>query len=556
MEYIKGKTVTERLAELKRENRYMPFAEIIQIMRQVADALDFAHRQNIIHRDIKPSNIMIEEGRDRVVLMDFGLVLQADTDNTMGTAFGTPRYISPEQALSSQQAVPQSDQYSLAIIVYEMLVGITPFDDDSAMSLALSHITNPPPNPQEIRPDLSDAVADVILRALEKSPDARYPSVTEFIETLAHAMALSPEPTQTRSEGSSVLKATVPDLPVVTPAMVKQYEEDPEAYIRTMAPMLTADNDDQWDSPPVPIQERAALPSQPPRRGSNRLMLMGGAALILLLVAGAVFMFVLGGGDDKKDDKTPVANITNTPGQPTLQLSLTVDNASLLNVTATISQLQTQNAALTNAVPTDAPTRRPTRATTQAPTDAPTDVPTQRPTRAATQAPTDAPTDVPTQRPTRAATQTPTDAPTEAITPSATPLPRQLWLNWSEDYLVISNRSEEIFDLRGLELVALDGTNRFTIRTNEFGVETLSLFGPKECLQIIIQGTTPNLIPFCNERTTTTVRYSGKRNNPIFYWVWLAPAGGGTGGFNVVYEGDIVRSCNLERAQCIVSMPQ
>src|SRR5438270_11032742 len=113
---------------------------------------------------------MLTEG-DRAVLTDFGLTMQLHSDSTLGTAFGTPRYIAPEQAISSQRSVPQSDIYSLGVVLYEMVVGQAPFDNDSPMSLALSHITNMPPLPQTIRADVPHPVQTVILKAPEKKPE-------------------------------------------------------------------------------------------------------------------------------------------------------------------------------------------------------------------------------------------------------------------------------------------------------------------------------------------------------------------------------------------------
>ncbi len=189
MELIRGETLTQRIKRYKNTNSYMPFEEIIHVMRQVGAALDYMHGKKIIHRDLKPSNIMIEKGTERAVLMDFGLVMEdSENNSTMGTAFGTPRYIAPEQAISSQQAGPQSDQYSLGVIIYECLTNQTPFDEESAMSMALSHITNEPPDLRDFRPDLPEPVVKVVLKTLEKSPSDRYPNIKAFIDALEASM--------------------------------------------------------------------------------------------------------------------------------------------------------------------------------------------------------------------------------------------------------------------------------------------------------------------------------------------------------------------------------
>src|SRR5690349_18630400 len=167
MKYVEGRTLLSILKQLRQQNKYLDPQHVMSIVSEVAAALDYAHSRGVIHRDIKPSNIMLT-AENRAVLTDFGLTMQLGADSTLGTAFGTPRYIAPEQAISSQKSVPQSDIYSLGVVLYEMATGRPPFDDESPMSLALSHITNAPPMPQSVRADLPHPVQTVILKALEK----------------------------------------------------------------------------------------------------------------------------------------------------------------------------------------------------------------------------------------------------------------------------------------------------------------------------------------------------------------------------------------------------
>ncbi|MFN7210433.1 MAG: serine/threonine-protein kinase [Aggregatilineales bacterium] len=147
MRLLEGQTLLQKLKRLRTQKKFIETDLLLSVVDDVSAALDYAHNKGVIHRDVKPSNIMIESDR-RAILMDFGLLMQQGGDNTLGTAFGTPRYIAPEQAVSSDRAVPQSDIYSLGVIVYEMVTGQTPFDADSAMSLALLHISTPPPPPR------------------------------------------------------------------------------------------------------------------------------------------------------------------------------------------------------------------------------------------------------------------------------------------------------------------------------------------------------------------------------------------------------------------------
>lgn len=192
MRLLEGQTLLQKLKRLRTQKRFIETDQLLSIVDDVSAALDYAHRNGVIHRDIKPSNVMLSNDK-HAILMDFGLLMETSGDNTLGTAFGTPRYIAPEQAVASDRAVPQSDIYSLGVIVYEMVTGQTPFDADSAMSLALLHISTPPPPPRSVRPELSEAVEQVILKALEKRPEARWQTARQFATALREAFSGKPQ---------------------------------------------------------------------------------------------------------------------------------------------------------------------------------------------------------------------------------------------------------------------------------------------------------------------------------------------------------------------------
>ncbi|MBA3873504.1 MAG: serine/threonine protein kinase [Anaerolineae bacterium] len=189
MKLIKGRDLAQEFKRLKGDGQAMEVKRVVRILMQVAFALDYAHANGVIHRDVKPSNILITDD-DTAILTDFGLVMQSSTQTTLGTAFGTPRYIAPEQATASHKAMAQSDIYSLGVVLYELLTGEPPFTGDSPMEIALSHISDPPPPPRSKNPKIPVAVEQEILKALEKDPENRHRTAVEFITAVQHGYGI------------------------------------------------------------------------------------------------------------------------------------------------------------------------------------------------------------------------------------------------------------------------------------------------------------------------------------------------------------------------------
>ncbi len=186
MEYIDGKNLADVLADYSARRERIPYAEVLRYGRAVASALDYAHARGVIHRDVKPSNVLVSND-GRVVLSDFGLALDMQ-QGSLGEVFGTAHYTAPEQARRSNAAVPQSDLYSLGVMLYEMLCGWVPFDDPSPTSVALQHITQPVPSPRAFNPELSAKVEAVLLKALSKQPRQRYPDGAALMAALEEAL--------------------------------------------------------------------------------------------------------------------------------------------------------------------------------------------------------------------------------------------------------------------------------------------------------------------------------------------------------------------------------
>ena len=190
MEYIEGTDLRAEMDRRKREGRGFTPGETLHILSQVAEALDYAHKQGVIHRDIKPANILLSS-EGQVVLSDFGLAMLRNrvSQMTMGHSFGTPEYIAPEQAIDSRAAVPQSDVYALGAILYEIVANRPPFYAESPLSLALMHVNEEPAPPRRYAPNLPAAVEAVILRALAKDPADRFPTAQAMVDALRRAWA-------------------------------------------------------------------------------------------------------------------------------------------------------------------------------------------------------------------------------------------------------------------------------------------------------------------------------------------------------------------------------
>ena len=279
MEYVEGLNLREMLKTRLKSNELMPIKQVISILRDIASALDYAHERNIIHRDVKPSNIIVTENKGGV-LTDFGLALNA-MEGTIGNTFGSVHYIAPEQAISSAQAVPQSDQYSLAIVAYEMLTGRVPFDDASAMSVALKHISDMPPSLAVINPNVPSGVEVIVLKALDKDFNRRFETCRDFVAALEGAFMTT---------DSLAAKPRRLDIPLPAPVLANDLE----------SPTLT-------DAKRVYQEMRSAVSgetvSAPPARNSSLVIV----AVLMLAVAALGLLLLQANGHNAEATATAVA---------------------------------------------------------------------------------------------------------------------------------------------------------------------------------------------------------------------------------------------------------
>jgi serine/threonine protein kinase len=161
----------------------LPAADVRAIISDVADALDYAHRQGVVHRDIKPDNIIIDRVTKRPMVTDFGIARAAEEEQRLtvtGMAVGTPAYMSPEQAMGDREVDGRSDIYSLGIVAYQMLAGETPFKATNTPSMLMKHVSEPPPPLMSRRPDAPEDLVRAVERALAKRPEDRWRSGAEM----------------------------------------------------------------------------------------------------------------------------------------------------------------------------------------------------------------------------------------------------------------------------------------------------------------------------------------------------------------------------------------
>src|SRR5881409_1356391 len=201
--YVEGKTLRDRLQREKR----LPLEEALQIAREVADALDYAHQRGVVHRDIKPENILFQSAH--AVVADFGIAraiaAPGETPSAAltqpGVAIGTPDYMSPEQASGQRELDGRCDQYALACVLYEMLAGQPPFTGPTMESILIRHLTVAAPRITDFQPDVSKPVAAALTRAMAKAPADRFSGMAAFVEAIEapEAPAGAPPPTQLTS---------------------------------------------------------------------------------------------------------------------------------------------------------------------------------------------------------------------------------------------------------------------------------------------------------------------------------------------------------------------
>ena len=354
----------------------------MRIITEICQALDYAHSQGIIHRDVKPSNIILNE-QGRAFLSDFGLAL-LQAEGTRGEIFGSPYYIAPEQAINSAGAVPQSDLYALGVVLYQMLTGSVPFDEGSMMDIAMAHMTDAPPSPLFLNPQLHPALVPVLDIALRKEPSARYQSGTALAGALGRAIQISAQPSHATKPGSTRLSMlSVPDkvsefrkghplppLPaevpapraeVTLPAASRDASASPTPAIDTdAAPATVPATGVEVRPQPVPAARREALL---PLASSRKTSLFIGAGVgVVACLALALILLLLTSGPGNSEtalatetvmDVAAAATTTPLPTRTTMPTSTPIGASPTAVVLVPTTIFPTQVVLIpTTAVPT------------------------------------------------------------------------------------------------------------------------------------------------------------------------------------------------------------
>jgi len=420
MRLLEGGTLDDRLAQHAHSDPKLPsLGEISEILEQLASALDYAHSRGVIHRDIKPSNIMFDT-QGSAYIVDFGIAKLLETTETLtrsGVSLGTPVYMSPEQ-WRGETLGPATDQYALGGLTYTLVTGHLPFEVPTAYAQMHKHLHEDPIPPRIYRPELPEELEWVLATAMAKDPEDRFPTVTDFAEAFAEAIADDPGEYTGYFVGPLLRKSlfefeavppdggngvagdpiptpivTMPDAPVAAAADERAYAE-PETVYRIDTPGNGATDELAYHD------EAEAVDYVPPRRTSRPLYrrpLAGITTLLVALVIGLLYAASAGGDEH--------------PGGPELPPVNPVQQNAIMSATAlqqTIVALRPSETPTPTATPTETPSA------TATPTDPATPTPT------ATFSPT--PTGTPTPQPTATPTDTPTPSPTEPP-PSPTPVP-------------------------------------------------------------------------------------------------------------------------------------
>jgi eukaryotic-like serine/threonine-protein kinase len=356
MDYVEGGTLADYIRGTSRKSLFPPAADIVYLFTSISLALDYAHSKGMVHRDIKPANILLDKRATtskpmgEPILTDFGIArLQGGGAATLTRgAIGTPLYVSPEQAkgLASDE---RSDIYSLGIILYEIVTGITPFRSGNEIAIMMQHLHEKPTPPALINPNITPALSAVVLQSIAKDPNERFPTASAMTGALAGALevpvpsslskpeAVKEQPDFNPLQPSRPAPGRAPYPTALTASPSAAFTPASASYVQTQfnspAHLTPATSNYPFQAPPL---SPSALPPAQPARRRRRLYIALIACVVLLLVgivafAVAPLLFSKNGPTTQNSSASIVGHIVflTSPGSPNNtfdQLQVTLDN--------------------------------------------------------------------------------------------------------------------------------------------------------------------------------------------------------------------------------------
>lgn len=330
MAYIDGGSLEDRVVDGP-----IPLETVERFLRQLAGAMDYAHRQGVIHRDIKPGNILIDS-EENVLLADFGIAKIADSNMTGTGVVGTPAYMAPEQA-QGVGVDKRIDIYALGVVVYQMITGTQPYSAATPMQLLVKVIQDPVPNILTVKSDLPPALGQVMKRVLAKEPDDRYQTATAFADAFSRAI-------HTRDESLAGIERSVPlttEDQIATQALKRATAEGTS----TVAFDENTQNKIRAASATDPQNQTIIV-----QQGTSPWLLMGGFALIAIAMIVVVLVVVNQG--NKSDDNDGLLTNDGRELVGTAVTNRVEGNATAVAETAVAENAAATQVALENAIPT------------------------------------------------------------------------------------------------------------------------------------------------------------------------------------------------------------
>jgi serine/threonine protein kinase len=282
MAYVSGDNLAKRL----HERGVLTIEETRKVMREVADALAYAHDRGVVHRDIKPDNILLDAVTGRPMVTDFGIARAMDSSGdsrltATGMAIGTPAYMSPEQAAGEREIDGRSDLYSLGILGYQMLTGEPPFSAGSTPAMLVKHIAERPVPVDQRRADIPPDLARSVMMLLEKDPEHRFPTAAALVAALDTREA---PPSRAPTAGAALPFAAIPAPSRPSYAAQADGPYSPAPFIGASRPLAGASSEElrRWEAPPVIQFRRKIAP----------YLFVNGVIVLFTLFSSTNFFFV------------------------------------------------------------------------------------------------------------------------------------------------------------------------------------------------------------------------------------------------------------------------